>query len=355
MRMDISEIVIEGDSAGIAWRLPVLNFKGSDRDAPKVYIQAALHASELPGTALLHFLCERLRRAEADGAIQGDITVVPHANPIGAAQGFFGGLEGRFDLGSRTNFNRDFPLISLRDRALLIEDLDRYRAPDRLKRQLIHMALGADLVIDLHCDDESLQYAYIDEAFWPEASDLAAALDMEAVLLSDGESSAFEEAVSFAWKYEAPGEKKTHLPDKLSVTVELRGMRDVYPEMAAKDAEGLWKFLAARGIVRDEAVRLSDFAGPAVPLDNIEMIRAPQAGTVLFHRNIGERVSKDDLLATIIVSPGMPDGTVEVRAPQAGLIVTRVSDRLVRRRADLMKIGCDNPSAAARKPGTLED
>jgi uncharacterized protein len=354
-RMDSSEIVIEGDSAGIAWRLPVLKFKGSDPAAPKVYIQAALHAGELPGTALLHFLCERLRSAETRGAIRGDITIVPHANPIGAAQGLFGGMEGRFDLGSRTNFNRDFPLISLRDRALLVEDLDRYRAPDRLKRQLIHMALGADLVIDLHCDDESLQYAYIDEAFWPEASDLAAALDMEAVLLSDGESSAFEEAVSFAWKYETPGQKTAHLTGKLSVTVELRGLRDVYPAMAAGDAEGLWAFLAARGIVDDDAVKLPDFAGPAFPLDNIEMIRAPRAGTVLFHRNIGERVSKGDLLATIIVSPGMPDGTIDVFAPQAGLIVTRVSDRLVRRRSDLMKIGCDNPSTTTRKPGTLED
>jgi predicted deacylase len=353
--MDISEIVIEGDSTGVAWRFPILRFGGSDPDAPKVYIQAALHAGELPGTALLHFLCERLRQAEADGAILGDITVVPHANPIGAAQGLFGEMEGRFDLGSRTNFNRDFPLISLRDRSLLVEDLDRYRAPDRLKRHLIHMALGADLVIDLHCDDESLQYAYIDEAFWPEASDLAAALGMDAVLLSDGESSAFEEAVSFAWKYETPGEKKPQLPGKLSVTVELRGTRDVYPEMAAEDAAGLWRFLAARGIVRDETVKLFSFTGPAVPLDNVEMIRAPQAGTVLFHRNIGERVSKGDLLATIIVAPGMPDGAIEVRAPQAGLIVTRVSDRLVRRRGDLMKIGSDNPSAAARKPGTLED
>src|ERR1700712_2104480 len=114
-RMDISEIVIEGDSAGIAWRLPILNFKGSDPAAPKVYIQAALHAGELPGTALLHFLCERLRVAEAAGAIRSDITVVPHANPIGAGQSLFGGMEGRFELGSRTNFNRDFPLQPLGD------------------------------------------------------------------------------------------------------------------------------------------------------------------------------------------------------------------------------------------------
>jgi predicted deacylase len=353
--MDVTEIVIEGDTPGIAWRLPVLHFAGSDKSAPKVYIQAALHAGELPGTALLHFLCERLRKAETDGAIQSDIVVVPHANPIGAAQSLFGGLEGRFELGSRANFNRDFPLIALGDRPKLLDNLDRLPAVVRLKRQLIHMALGADLVIDLHCDDESLQYAYIDSAFWPEASDLAAALDMEAVLLSDGESSAFEEAVSYAWKYEVAGQKKSRLPGKLSVTVELRGTRDVYPEMAQKDADGLWKFLAARGIVRDEDASLGGFSGPAFPLDNIEMIRTPKAGTVLFHRNIGERVAKGERLATIITAPGMPDSTIDILAPQAGLIVTRVSDRLVRRGADLMKIGCDMPSSVVRKPGTLED
>ena len=353
--MDITEIVIEGDTPGIAWRLPVLHFTGSKPDAPKIYIQAALHAGELPGTALAHFLCERLRQAETEGAVLSDIIVVPHANPIGAAQSHFGEMQGRFDLGTRTNFNRDFPLISARDRHLLIENLERYSAADRLKRRLIHMALGADLVIDLHCDDESLQYAYIDEAFWPEATDLAAALNMDAVLLSDGESSAFEEAVSFAWKYEVPGEKKARLPGKLSVTVELRGTRDVYPAMAKKDTEGLRRFLVARGAVRDDSVTLPTFAGPAVPLDNVEMIRAPQAGTVLFHRNIGERVNEGDLLATIITAPGLPNGTIDVHAPQAGLIVTRVSDRLVRRRGDLMKIGCDKPSTAARKPGTLED
>lgn len=353
--MEISEIVIAGDMPGIEWRLPVLRFKGSERDAPKVHTQAALHAGELPGTAVLHYLCERLRQAESEGALLGDITVVPHANPIGAAQSHFGELQGRFDLGSRVNFNRDFPLISAKDRASLIEDLDHYSATDRLKRQLLHMALEADLVLDLHCDDESLQYAYIDEAFWPETADLAAALDMDAVLISDGESSAFEEAVSFAWKYEVAGEKKPKLPGKLSVTVELRGTRDVYPEMAKKDAEGLWRFLAGRGIIRDAAVSPGSFAGPAVPLDNIEMIRAPQAGVVLFHRNIGEQIAEGDLLATLIAAPGMPDGTLDIHAPQAGLIVTRVSDRLVRRRGDLMKIACGSPSKAARKAGTLED
>jgi predicted deacylase len=178
-------------------------------------------------------------------------------------------------------------------------------------------------------------------------------MEMEAVLLSDGESSAFEEAVGFAWKYETP-EKQSRLPGKLSVTAELRGRRDVYPEMAKKDAEGLWTFLASRGAI-DVTVSLPAFDGPAVPLDNIEMVRAPEAGTVLFHGNIGEWVGEGDLLATVITRPGMADGSVEIRAPQAGLIVMRSSQRLVRRGADMMKIACKTASKATRKPGTLEN
>ncbi len=49
----------------------------------------------------------------------GDITIVPSANPIGRAQYMFGGLQGRFHLGTRTNFNRDFPLIDRPDATLL--------------------------------------------------------------------------------------------------------------------------------------------------------------------------------------------------------------------------------------------
>ncbi|MDQ0318686.1 putative deacylase [Pararhizobium capsulatum DSM 1112] len=353
--MQTSEIVIAGDTPGIEWRLPVIRFKGSDAKAPSVYIQAALHANELPGTALLHFLCARLRKADEEGAILGDITIVPQANPIGAAQSHFGEMQGRFDLASRTNFNREFPLVALDDRESLLEGREALTAVNRLKRELLHMAVGADLMLDLHCDDQSLQYAYIDDAFWPEASDLAAALKMEAVFLSDGESTAFEEAVGYAWKHEGKAAKKTRLPGRLAVTVELRGRCDVYPEMAKADADGLWNFLAGRGVVRDDAFVATPYEGPAFALDNIEIIRAPQAGMVLFHRDIGDTVKEGDLLATIVTRPGMAEGDIEIRAPQEGLVATRSSARFARRRDDLMKIACAEPSKAKRKAGTLED
>ena len=352
--MERSDIIIGGDTAGIEWRVPVFRFKGSDAAAPSVYIQAALHANELPGTALLHFLLERLRKAEADGAIRGDITVIPQANPIGLAQSHFGEMEGRFDLGTRTNFNRDFPLVALGEREALLDNIERRGAVDQLKRRLLHAALGADLVLDLHCDDESLQYAYIDEAFWPEAADLAAALDMAAVFLSDGESTAFEEAVGHAFK-RLGGETLKSVPGRLAVTVELRGKRDVYPDMARRDAESLWQFLAGRGVVADPAFAAETYAGPAVPLDNIEIVRAREPGTVLFHRDIGEEVKAGDLLATLITRPGEPDGLLDVTAGHDGLIVTRTSARHARRGDDLMKIACREATRKDRKPGTLED
>ncbi len=352
--METSDIIIGGDTAGIEWRVPVFRFKGSDAGAPSVYIQAALHANELPGTALLHFLLERLAKADAEGNIRGDITVIPQANPIGLAQFHFGEMEGRFDLGSRTNFNRDYPLIALSEREALLDGLDRRSAADRLKRTLLYTALGHDLMLDLHCDDESVQYAYIDDAFWPEAADLAAALDMEAVFLSDGESTAFEEAVGHAFKHQG-GDKLKSVPGRLSVTVELRGRRDVYPDMAKRDADGLWAFLTGRGVVSGAAHTAKTYTGPALPLDNIEMVRAPQPGTVLFHRDIGDQVKTGDLLATLITKPGAPDGTLEVKAAHDGLIATRASARYARRGDDLMKIACHEATRKDRKPGTLED
>ncbi len=356
--MDVTEITLAGDTPGLEWRLPVLRFPGTDAGAPKVYIQAALHSNELPGTALIHFLCARLREAEAAGAVLGDITIVPQANPIGAAQAHFGEMQGRFDLASRTNFNRDFPLVALSDRDGLLKEIEQQTAVNRLKRTLLHMALGAELVLDLHCDDESVQYAYIDEAFWPEAADLANALSMEAVFLSDGESTAFEEAVGYAFKRQG-GEKQTSVPGRLAATVELRGRRDVYPESAGKDADGLFNFLVARGVIATPQggprVPAQAFSGPVVPLDNIEMVRAMEPGTVLFHRDIGDTIEAGDLLATLVTRPGFADGSIEVRAAQAGLIATRTSDRFVRRGDDLMKIACRERTRAARAPGTLED
>ncbi len=93
---------------GLAFELVVLRFTGSARRSP-VYMQAALHAQELPGFVALQRLLPRLVAAERDGRLRSDVTIVPHANPIGLAQALLHENSGRFDFNSRSISTGSFP------------------------------------------------------------------------------------------------------------------------------------------------------------------------------------------------------------------------------------------------------
>jgi predicted deacylase len=84
------------------------------------------------------------------------------------------------------------------------------------------------------------------------------------------------------------------------------------------------------------------------------MMPAPRAGAVLYDVKPGDRVAKGALLATIVHAPGEPGGRTQVFAPQAGIILTRRSRRIIRAGEDLLKLVGGRKSADARS-GTLED
>lgn len=87
---------IAGDSEGVSYEFPVFRFEGTDKAAPSAYLQAALHAGELPGVVAIDALMPMLEKAEAEGRIKGNITVVPQANPIGRAQYHFASTRAVF-------------------------------------------------------------------------------------------------------------------------------------------------------------------------------------------------------------------------------------------------------------------
>jgi predicted deacylase len=343
----IEDVILPGDAPGAVWRVPVHRFRGTG-GGPHAYLQAALHADEMAGVPVLHRLCARLRRAEAAGDLVGDVTVVPHANPIGLQQRIHGLGLGRFDLAARGNFNRDFPLLDRPDAGSLLAADAPAPAVERLKHRLLALALGAEIVLDLHSDWEALPYVYLHAALWPAAMDLAAAMGASAVLLWEGGSGgAFEEA-ALAPRLAVPG----GLDGRLVSTVELRGQAQVGPPWADWDAEGLWRLLAARGVVAADS-GLPRWTGMAVPLEHIEIVRAPVGGAICFAVELDQAVSENDTLVEILARPGEVDGTVAMAAPQAGFVLSRTDRRLARPHDDLLKLVCAAPSRTAR-PGPLE-
>ncbi len=44
----------------------------------------------------------------------------------------------------------------------------------RLRLELYRLAFDADIILDMHCDDEALMHIYLTNDFWPNGNDLAA-------------------------------------------------------------------------------------------------------------------------------------------------------------------------------------
>ena len=82
---------------------------GDPQARPKIYIQASLHAEELPGMLVAHHLRSALESAEAAGRLKGHVVLVPAANPIGLNQRLDHKPMGRFELDTGENFNRHYP------------------------------------------------------------------------------------------------------------------------------------------------------------------------------------------------------------------------------------------------------
>lgn len=343
---------------------------GQAGQRPKVYIQASLHAEELPGMLVAHHLRTLLEKAEAAGEIKGELVLVPVANPIGLAQRLDHKPMGRFDLESGENFNRQYPNLA---HALGPAVLDHLGADAQanvntvrqalrqhlaqwspatelqsLRHILLTLAFDADSVLDLHCDCESVLHFYTDEACWPQLAPLAHYLKAETILLAKNSGSgSFDECLSDVWCHLA-GALKTSgssapLPQSCcTTTIELRGEMDVSHALAEVDALAIFNWLKHTGVIDGPtAPDVPPALCQPTPLAGSETVKAPGPGLVVFAAQVGDRLNAGDLVAEVI--DPIAHRTHRVLAGVDGVLYARIRDRFICTGGELAKIAGATP------------
>ncbi len=336
----------------------------------KVYIQAALHADEVPPMLVAHCLKRELDRLEAEGRVRGEIILVPAANPVGLSQLVHGTPFGRFDLGSGVNFNRGFPHVADELKATLahrlgtdaVANVALIRAEARaaverwqpdghtgtLKKTLLSMAIDADIVLDLHCDNEALLHMYTGSALLEQARPLAALLGARALLVSDASGGEpFDEACSRLWWDLAAhfGPQAPIPPACAAITVELRGEMDVRYDYAERDARALLQYLAREGVLdiahAPGAAAAPEAACAATPLEAVEPLTAPHSGVLVFLKALGDTVAAGEAVADI-VNP-VSGAVTTLRARGGGLLFASTAHRHLLRGMQVCKIAGATP------------
>ena len=364
---------ISSVESGGSYQLSSFHF-GTQGHGKKVYIQAALHADEVPGMLVAQFLRTELIALEARGKLLGEVVLVPAANPLGLAQAIIGAPFGRFDLSTGTNFNRAYKHVaedlktSLEGRlgpdcaanvalvrAHARASVARWQPgsdAETLKKILLGLAIDADIVLDLHCDNEAVLHLYTGTPLAEAAAPLAALLGAQAVLLArEAGGEPFDAACSRLWWDLAAhcGPATPLTPACLSCTVELRGERDVSYALATQDAQALLQFFAHSGVI---ALAAAPTPLPVplcqpTPLEGVEPILAPHAGVLVFLARLGERVEAGAAIADLI--DPVSGAVSTLRTSVAGVFFARTAHRHLLRGMSVGKIA----GARAYRAGQL--
>ena len=343
---------------------------GTPDQGLKIYIQASLHAEELPGMLVAYHLRTLLSQAQAAGQIQGEIILVPVANPLGLAQRVDHKPMGRFDLDTSENFNRHYPdlakavapgvldalgsdaqanVLAVRQ---AVRDYLRAWSPttelQSLRRTLLTLAHDADYVLDLHCDCEGVLHFYTEESCWAALEPLARCLRSETILLAKNSGGGpFDECLSGLWwqlaDLLAAAERTVPLPQGCcTTTIELRGEADVSHAWAQADAQAIHAWLQHAGVLAcEQAPEVPPLQCQPTPLAGSETLRAPAPGVVVFAAQVGDRLKVGDLVAEVM--DPLADLSHRVLAGVEGVFYARIRDRYITTGGELGKIAGATP------------
>ena len=354
---------LAGDTPGVSTKLYWYTAGPEDAET-RVHLQAALHADEQPGTMALHHLLPRLRDADAAGQLRAHFTIFPSVNPLGLANYSLRHHIGRYDIETGVNYNRRWPdlyplvadaiagrltgdgranIATIRAAvAAWIDSQEPRTAIQHLRLLVLKSAAAADIVLDLHCDDDSLKHIFTSPELMPGLQDLADWMGLAATLTAeDSGGGSFDEVLPTLYRKARIAHPGHPIPAGAeTATLEYRGRADSFDAIGEEDAKGLFGFFAGRGLIATDPGPRPAPAPAPTPFEATEVLRVDAPGLLAYRVELGERVSKGQPIADLIAMDG-PEAFMARRpilAGTDGFVLSRVMGKYVVRGAGIAKI-----------------
>lgn len=330
------EVMHVGEMAsGAALTVPVYRLKG-EKNGRSAYIQANMHGAEVQGNAVIFQLLELLRNTQ----INGDITLVPYANPVGCNHKNGEYTLGRFDPITGVNWNRmyhfapeiikpfvresigkDDKTIEQNFKTLMIDSIEQkldhniygLTTGQRIAYQLQRLAHQADIVLDLHTGPISSKHLYCPEY----AKESAKYFDIpHTLLIPNVFDGALDEATFCPWWHlqEAFAElgiefsiSAEHL-NKESFTVELGSQEQIDLDVALEDARSILSYLQHKGVIEAPEYQPQPMTRYACYLKDYKAYYSPMGGMVDYLAEFGKPLPAGEPLARILRMDNYGDG-----------------------------------------------
>ena len=356
-------IDLSGDAPGHTTTLYWYTVGPEDAET-KVHMQAALHADEQPGTMAIHHLLPMLRDADAAGQLRARFVLFPSVNPLGLSTRVLRRHIGRYDLETGVNYNRRWPDLHAAVAADIagklgsdakanvaairaavgawIDAQNPVTAIQRVRLQVLKSAHDADIVLDLHCDDESLMHIFTSPDLMPGLQDLADRMVVAATLTAeDSGGGSFDEVLPNLFRKAQRANPGLPVPMACeAATLEYRGQADTFDHFGKFDAQGLFDFFAGRSLIDAPPSAQAVPAPGPTPFEATEVLRTDRPGLLAYRVELGQTVKAGEVVADLIAMDG-PEAFLArtpIKAGTDGFILSRASAKFVPAGAAVAKI-----------------
>lgn len=352
MHPEITVLPLLHMASGDVLQLQYYRFVGA-QPGKTVYLQSNLHGAEIVGNQVMQQLIERLQTV-APETLHGEIRLVPVCNPIGVNTRAHHFSSGRFNPYNGRDWNRifwdcedahaiaaDFAKAHLEsDRATIQQayrqqilyhfqaELEALQRPEGVpvhecyRTQLQHLALDADVVIDLHSSgNQGLVYVY----YLRDRESSIPYFDLDfAILLDRFDGNAFDESFINPWLAleQAFAELGRSLRfDVEAWTLELGTGMKADAIAVERGLQGILNYLRYQGVLQDQAAKRH----APVPLTRASQLKKYYATAGGFVKNrvaLGAWVQSGDVLYELVSfnKLGQTPRIVSVAAQQAGRV-----------------------------------